>query len=98
MVKNLISSVVLVMTLGFFTYRYLPVFIPVSAGEADLLIANGINQSFASSANQTRPLNQILLDKTRLLASAKAGGDYLVRMQKADVAIRLRQCDRLGRR
>jgi hypothetical protein len=81
MVKNIIAVVVLVMTFGLFTYYG---FRPLQAGEADLLITDGLNTSPVSSVDQARPTNQIQLDKARLQASAKAGGDYLVRMQKAD--------------
>jgi hypothetical protein len=84
MVKNLISSVVLVIAVCFFTYLCLPVFLPAQSNDSDLLIINEIKSNFEPTSNQTKPVHQIPLDKSRLLASAKAGGDYLARMQKAD--------------
>jgi hypothetical protein len=84
MVKNLISSVVLMIAGCVFTYLCLPVVVPSEVNEADLLIANNLKSAFSPAIEQTKPVNQITLDKPRLLASAKAGGDYLERMQKAD--------------
>ncbi len=84
MVKNWVASVVLVIAVCFFTSLCLPVFIPGQSNDADLLISNEIKNSLAPSSHQTKPVSQIPLDKPRLLASAKAGGDYLLRVQKAD--------------
>ncbi|MEW6126169.1 MAG: hypothetical protein AB1757_03825 [Acidobacteriota bacterium] len=83
MVKNLISIMLVMIALGVFTVVCWQLAIPAKPDE-DLLIPNEIANDFTPAVNQNRQPARILLDKAQLIASAKAGGDYLVRLQKAD--------------